>query len=445
MISLLHEYEQQPLVSLEEAIQSLVPIVPGIEQMVEIVQQNANQPLDYLSSDESESIMLYTLKWKTPQTSFRFILNETLRSQSRQHLRPWFLYLRLFINALSKLPSILFHTVYRGLRMDVTKEYSKGDTFVWWDFVSCTSSIEFSENFMYDNEPRTIFIIECDSAKDISKYSLDNNENEIILYPARQFQVHSTFDYGDQLKLIQLKEIRKNNPLIRIPQITPNTIYPIQQLELILDQCQYKSKVDLIRRRLMDADMNVVVNHAIINKQCEQLLLSENMITSIGSSIIAAALNNNTTLKFLSLSYNHLLSDKGVKYLTEILALNNSKLETLSLHGTGITDESAKHLSSMLKKNTILTWLHLGRNKISDQGIYLLADVLTHYNKTLKTLELSHNELITNSSVDFLVEVLEQNKSLETLWINDCNLSSKGKQTLQQIVQSNRRFFLLFV
>jgi Ran GTPase-activating protein (RanGAP) involved in mRNA processing and transport len=190
--------------------------------------------------------------------------------------------------------------------------------------------------------------------------------------------------------------------------------------------------------------MNIVVNQGIIDKQCQKLLLSNNKIKSVGSSIIAKSLNKNTTLKFLSLSYNS-LSDEGVQSLTKILALNNSKLETLSLHKTGITDAGVLHLRNMLKKNKTLIWLHLGRNKISDQGIHLLANVLINHNDTLRVLDLSYNKLITDSSVNSLVEIFQRNKSLETLWINNCNISEEGKKKLKQNDQSNQRFFLLFV
>jgi hypothetical protein len=439
-MSLLQEYEKHPLVSFEQATQPLVHIVRGIKQMIEIVNQNTNQSADHLSSDESASIRLYTLEWKKPRTSFRFILNETLRVHVREKLLPWFRYLRLFIYALSKLPSISSHTVYRGLKMDETTVYSKDEKFVWWDFVSCTSSIEFAKNSLYENELSAIFIIECHSAKDITQYSLNNNENEIILYPERQFQVISSFDYGNQLKLIQLKEIRQDHPLNQIS----NTMPPIRRLEFIISQCQQKSTINLIGQGLTGTDMNIVVNQGIIDKQCQKLLLSNNKIKSVGSSIIAKSLNKNTTLKFLSLSYNS-LSDEGVQSLTKILALNNSKLETLSLHKTGITDAGVLHLRNMLKKNKTLIWLHLGRNKISDQGIHLLANVLINHNDTLRVLDLSYNKLITDSSVNSLVEIFQRNKSLETLWINNCNISEEGKKKLKQNDQSNQRFFLLFV
>jgi Ran GTPase-activating protein (RanGAP) involved in mRNA processing and transport len=324
--------------------------------------------------------------------------------------------------------------------MDETREYSKDETFIWWDFVSCRSSIEFAKNFLDENEANAIFIIECRSAKDISQYSLNNNENEIILYPERQFKVISSFDCGNQLKFIQLKEIQQDHPIHQIP----NIIRSIHQLESIISQYQQKSTINLSKQGLTDTDMNIVVNHGIIDKQCQKLLLSKNNIKSVGSSIIAKSLNKNTTLKFLCLSYNN-LSDEGVRSLTKMLALNNSKLETLSLHRTGITDKSVPDLCNMLKKNKTLIWLHLGRNKITDKGIHLLADVLINDNNTLRALDLSHNKSITDSSVNSLVEIFQRNKSLETLWINNSSLSEEGRKKLKQNDQSNHRFFLLFV
>ncbi len=73
--------------------------------MVYIVKQNCNNPEDNLTPDESASIMLYSMEWSSREKSFYFILNKSLRSENRQLLKPWFLYLRLFLHALSKLPS----------------------------------------------------------------------------------------------------------------------------------------------------------------------------------------------------------------------------------------------------------------------------------------------------------------------------------------------------
>jgi hypothetical protein len=216
-------YEEKPLVSLEEAVQPLLHVVPDVQRMVWTVKQNCQDLQDHLSSDESASIMLYTLEWMPRESCFYFILNKTLRSQNRNELLPWFLYLRLFISSLSKLPSTERRTIYRGIKMDVSNEFPEGKTFIWWGFSSCTSAMKVLEQFLGKTGHRTIFNIECDSAKDITKHSFFQSENEVLMYPARQFQVVSLFDSGNQLKIIQLKEIQPPFPLIHIPQSSPNT------------------------------------------------------------------------------------------------------------------------------------------------------------------------------------------------------------------------------
>ena len=164
-------YEKEPLVTLEQAVKPLHALVPDVEEMVWTVKQNCQHPPHSLSSDESASIMLYTLEWMPRESSFYFTLNKALRSQNRQELAPWFLYLRLCIFALSKLPPSKHRIVYRGIKMDVGEEFPKGKTFIWWSFSSCSSSIEVLEQFLGRTGHRTIFNIECDAAKDISQHS----------------------------------------------------------------------------------------------------------------------------------------------------------------------------------------------------------------------------------------------------------------------------------
>ena len=105
MLAPIDGYESLPVVSLEEAVQPLLYIVPKIERNVFIVKQNCHQPKDGLTSNESASIMLYTLESNPHEQSLYVILNATLRSEQRQKLKPWFLYLRLILTALTRLPS----------------------------------------------------------------------------------------------------------------------------------------------------------------------------------------------------------------------------------------------------------------------------------------------------------------------------------------------------
>ena len=222
MFAPIEGYEESPLVTLEEAVKPLVPIVPKVERNVFIVKQNCQEPADGLTSDESAAIMLYTYESMPQKDSLYAILNATLRSEQRKKLIPWFLYLRLILTALAYLSSKCC-SVFRGVKESLWTEYPKGKTFIWWAFSSCTSSVEVLENeqFFGKTGDRTLFQIECTTAKDIKKHSFVESEDEILLLPARQFQVTSCLDSGNGLHIVQLKEVQPPYPLLE-PVPLPN-------------------------------------------------------------------------------------------------------------------------------------------------------------------------------------------------------------------------------
>ncbi|CAF4059715.1 unnamed protein product [Rotaria sp. Silwood2] len=211
-----------PLVSIEKAVEPLFTLLPGIEKKVWIAKQNCEIPADGLSSDESASIYLYSMEWEPQEHCLYFVLNATLRDKNRQSLKPWFLYLKLILTALARLPSTRM-TVYRGVKLDLVNEYPEGKTFVWWGFSSCTSSVKLlqSEQFLGKTGTRTMFAIECYSAKDIQRHSYFETENEVLLPAARQFKVVGCLDQGNGLHMIQLQETEPPFPLIElVPTLT---------------------------------------------------------------------------------------------------------------------------------------------------------------------------------------------------------------------------------
>ncbi|CAF1534511.1 unnamed protein product, partial [Adineta steineri] len=122
-------YENYPLVSLEEAVEPLKLLLHDLDVMVMISKRNSRKPKDGLTVDESAAIHLYTLQWNESQDSLYFLLNRTLRSARRNDLKPWFSYLKLFLTALQKLPSIK-STIWRGVRGDASEDYD--DDVTWW-------------------------------------------------------------------------------------------------------------------------------------------------------------------------------------------------------------------------------------------------------------------------------------------------------------------------
>ncbi len=204
-------YEDMPLVELEIAVEPLLPFLPDIQSYVSIVKERCRKSsVSRLSNDESASIMLYTMGWKPVNECLYVVLNETLRSKERDQLEPWFLYLKLFVTALSRLPSIQ-QTIYCGLESDLSEKYKADETIVWWGFSSCTTS---TEQLLNTIDVQTLFSIECISGKDIHQHSYFELENEIILFPVTQFKVRSCSRENNDVHLIELEEIQPVSPLL---------------------------------------------------------------------------------------------------------------------------------------------------------------------------------------------------------------------------------------
>lgn len=204
----LNGYEHFPIVSLEDAVQPLVVLIPDLLEKVDLVKRRCTNPADGLTIDESASIMLYSMPWIPAENSFYKHLNATLRSRQRDKLERWFAYLKLFFTALDRLPSIHW-IVHRGVKDDVYRDYTIDQTVVWWGFSSCTTKLKVLESniFFGRRETRSLFTIECKNGKDIRKHSMIPFEDEVLIPAATQFKVISNLDQNHGLHIIQLEEI----------------------------------------------------------------------------------------------------------------------------------------------------------------------------------------------------------------------------------------------
>ncbi|CAF1294455.1 unnamed protein product [Adineta steineri] len=219
-----------------------------------------------------------------------------------------------------------------------------------------------------------------------------------------------------------------------------NASHNKQLIEQLIDKCD-SSNINLLHQNLTDFDISTVINAAIFKKKCNELRLGYNNITCEGIKILVDALRNNTSLERLNLFANQ-ISDQGVYYLTEMLLLNNFKLKILFIGQNQITDKGVEYLSEMLKTNTILTHLGLSNNKISDQGVILLANALMNHNKTLKELYLWGNQSIGDNCIDALADMLVYNRTLNKLILFDCNLSELSKERLKEVIKPRNDFEL---
>ena len=456
-ISPFEGYEKVPLVPLQEAVEPLEKIVNKVQDKVWLVMQNCKSPSDNLSSDESASIMLYTLSWTPEKQSLYHILNATLRKEDPMSLRPWFLYLKLVITALSKLP-YQRQVLYRGVRNNITKDFDQGKTCFWWAFTSCTTSINVlnSELFLGKIGQRTMFTIDCWSGKYIRNHSMIDTEDEVILFPGFQYKVIGICNAGNDLHMVQIEEIDTPHSLFALTKkniistpTKPLSLKPLKKthssalyhnpvLEEAIQKCQ-SGKFDWSGQQLNDHDIFIVNERGITEKQFKMLSIKYTGITQPGVSILSDAIRDSQFLEELNISHNS-IADLGVQYLAS--AINNSGLKRINLSQNDISDIGAKYLAEMFLTNTKLIELSLSENQIGNDGIKMLADALNHGRTVLEVLNISANTGIDDESVDAMKTMIKDNQSLKNLDLRHCGFSEDGERDIQPIAKSRKKFRL---
>ncbi|CAM4841614.1 unnamed protein product [Rotaria magnacalcarata] len=220
MLQPISGYEEEPLLSIEEACKPLEKILDQeLKQNMVIAKMNSEEPADQLTPDESASIHLYTMEWKKRENSLYAVLNRTLRMADRSKLKPWFRYLKLFLTAFFKLPSSQHTIIWRGVTEDLGGVYTKGRKVAWWALSSCTAAISVLESELYlgTSGERTIFSIQTTSGKCIKAHSYFQQEDEILLAPGRYFEVIDKLSPGNGLNIIHIREIPPPFPMLADP------------------------------------------------------------------------------------------------------------------------------------------------------------------------------------------------------------------------------------
>jgi hypothetical protein len=429
MLQPIEGYQNLPLVPLDKAVESIALYCPDIQRRAYIAKENCQNSRDGLDQNESASIYLYTMEWEPREQCLYYVLNATLRTEDRQKLRHWLLYLKLILTALNKLQPEK-QTIWRGVKCDLNQQYEVGKRYIWWSLSSCTASISVlqSDQFLGKQGARTLFNIECQDGKKIQSHSSVHVEDEFLLPPATQIEVVSKLDSGAGLTITHVKQVQAPFPLIESPStvsMTPTenlsnqniTNYQNEYLEQVIAKKGY-----LGRQGLTDVDIPYILQHCLIGKIKESFDISFNQITEKGAQYIGKALEANTSLNILDMRQN-LISDLGTRWIAEALQ-NNTVLTTIYLCENQIGDEGAKFLAETLRANATLKELYLQRNQITDIGTKHLAGGLIR-NSTLISFDLQTNR-ITDEGVKHLAKMLEQNQALNNLHLSENLITNVG-------------------
>eukprot|EP00957_Ditylum_brightwellii_P077115 5860726-Ditylum_brightwellii.AAC.1 len=81
--------------------------------------------------------------------------------------------------------------LYRGINKDLSKQYAKDATAVWWNVSSCTPNINVAKNFGSGSSSGTMFHVKTRTAVPIMHLSAYQSEEEYILAPGTELSLVS--------------------------------------------------------------------------------------------------------------------------------------------------------------------------------------------------------------------------------------------------------------
>ncbi|CAF3061419.1 unnamed protein product [Rotaria socialis] len=217
-LSPIYGYRSEAVVPIETALAPIEPQINQLSNYIKLAKQYCHFPSEHgLTHDESAAIYIYTMEWGG--TTLYVVLNSALRSENRQALKIWFPYLKLFDIALDKLPTVK-EVVWRGVPLDIGKNFTKNQIVTWWSVSSCSSSVSVIKNFLGNASNTTLFLVEAVNGKKISGYTQYENENEIILRMGSQFHVKSdSLDQSNGSHVVHLIEIDNKSEQTIVPNL----------------------------------------------------------------------------------------------------------------------------------------------------------------------------------------------------------------------------------
>ncbi|CAF1411085.1 unnamed protein product [Adineta steineri] len=197
-------YEDSLILTLEEAVENLMPLLPDVLAYVTTAKNKCNQHVDLLTWDESAAIYLYSMP-----PPFHSSLNDTLRAEDRHALIPWFAYLKLFMTALKKLPSVKA-VVWRGVDGDVSSAFANRNIDIWWSVNSASMDQKIVQPFL--GKHGTLFAIEAMHGKDITQFSSSPEAKEVILMPGTCIRAKTeALNFNSYLFIVHLDEVTPQN------------------------------------------------------------------------------------------------------------------------------------------------------------------------------------------------------------------------------------------
>ena len=165
-------------------------------------------------------------------------------------------------------------------------------------------------------------------------------------------------------------------------------------------------------------------------------VLAGNQIGQSGLHVLVEALRTNHSLVELDLRDCSLgITEECGSLLAEVLLMNKTLRHLDLSRNQNISDAGVSFIAKGVENNTALNILGLKACAISSEGAKYLSNAIIA-NRSLQVLKLGENDL-TDTGICHLADALKLNHSLRELGIDKCEVTDKGLDALSSALIEN--------
>ena len=171
--------------------------------------------------------------------------------------------------------------------------------------------------------------------------------------------------------------------------------------------------------------------------------LDNNQLGDVGGAYLLFLISKfSNKIDYLNIS-NNKIGKQSCEILIDILQKNNVKLIGLSIGGNKLGDKLFSDISEAISKNLFLQKLFIHNNELGKITSAILGTILK-YDKKLKLLDVSGNNF-GDENISFMLKGLICNSSLETLMMNNMDLTNKSLRIFETTLGINSTLKKLFL
>lgn len=253
-----------PVATFQDAVKPFAtimqPPVPNLDFPVNLaldfaenfLKTKANLSL-MMTRDEIAAIHFYSQDGPNEKDTAYFRLNELLREENRELLKPWFPFIKLMMIGMGKLFVQQAHervtverVVWRGINASLD-QYKKGSVLTWWAFSSASLSesvvLNPDSKFLRKYGNRTLCVIKAKSGVEIAGMSMFEEETEFLLFPSTRFEVTDVIVSVHDPELVTMWMQELDCPTLRTTLTLPQVKETVRS-----NMCSFLSSSEYISR-----------------------------------------------------------------------------------------------------------------------------------------------------------------------------------------------------